>query len=82
MQEPNEDQKTKWVITKNLDVRGFIKYYEERKKEPPTEEQALETLHRARVFLADNDYMDKRLGRDSKRWLEQRGLYDATRRPH
>jgi hypothetical protein len=74
MSELSPELELRWTICRNLDVKAFQKLMVDEGHEEPSEEVALAAMHKSRVWLASQGYMKRELARDSKRWLEARGM--------
>ena len=71
------DEKKRLKIIKTLDVNAYLEELEKiphENKFIPNEDQALLILHKARYFLARQGHLDKRLMKDSRRWLLSNGI--------
>lgn len=63
-------------IIRKLDVKSYLEEIEKIRKPDsfiPNEDQVLLILHKARYFLARQGHLDKKLMKDSRRWLLMNG---------
>ena len=70
------NEKKRLQIIKKLDVKAYLVELEKIADENsflPNEDQALLVLHKARYFLARQGHLDKKLMKDSRRWLLSNG---------
>jgi hypothetical protein len=71
------DEKKRLKIIKKLNVKGYLEELDKIASETsfiPNEDQALMILHKARYFLARQGHLDKKLMKDSRRWLLHNGF--------
>ena len=70
------NEKNRLQIIKKLDVKTYLMELEKIADENsflPNEDQALLVLHKARYFLARQGHLNKKLMKDSRRWLLHNG---------
>ena len=77
----NIDENKRLKLIKDLDVKGYLDEIERISNIKsvqsgfiPNEDQALLILHKARYFLARQGHLDKKLMKDSRRWLLMNGF--------